>query len=197
MFPRLRDNSVGELGAILSDIREATASAAEIIDRLRSLARKRPMEPQPVDLNELVAGVMRLVSADALRRRVRVCMETTPGLPKIAADRISLQHVILNLVVNAMEAMDQINGHREVVLQTRLVSGGVEIGVCDSGPGIVPEMLPKIFDAFINHQAGRHRPRTLHCPIHCRGAPGIHHRKQRGRRRRQFCHLASGALRAP
>ncbi len=139
----------GELGPILGDIREATASASEIIDRLRNLARKRPMEPQPVDLNELVAGVMRLVSADALRRRVRVCMETTPGLPKIAADRISLQHVILNLVVNAMEAMDQLAGHREIVLQTRLVNGGVEVAVCDSGPGIAPEMMSKIFDAFI------------------------------------------------
>lgn len=138
-----------ELTPILNDIRDATQSAAEIIERLRSLARKRPMEPQPVDLNELVAGVMRLVSADALRRRVRICLETTPSLPKIAADRISLQHVILNLVVNAMEAMDQVTGHREVVMQTRLVNGGVEIGVCDSGPGIAPEMLPRIFDAFI------------------------------------------------
>jgi PAS domain S-box-containing protein len=146
---RMPEEHRGELGVICSDIRDAAASAADIIDRLRSLARKRPMEAQPVDVNEVLAGVMRLVSADALRRRVRVYMEAMPLLPKIAADRISLQHVVLNLVMNAMEAMEPIKGHREVVLQTRLAGNWVEVCVCDSGPGIAKEMLTKIFDAFV------------------------------------------------
>jgi PAS domain S-box-containing protein len=146
---RLPESQRGEVGAILTDIQEATASAAEIIDRLRSMARKRPVEAQPVDLNELVAGVARLVSADAVRRRVRVTLETHGPLPKIPADRISLQHVVLNLVMNAMEAMEQTKGTREVLLGTRLGDGAVELIVRDSGPGIAADMLPKVFDAFV------------------------------------------------
>jgi PAS domain S-box-containing protein len=146
---RLPEGERGEVGAILADILEATGSAAEIIDRLRGIARKRPMEPQPVDLNELVAGVTRLISADALRRRVRVGMESSGPLPKIPADRISLQHVVLNLVMNAMEAMEQVKGIREVVLRTALVDGAVELTVRDTGPGIPADLLPKIFDAFV------------------------------------------------
>jgi len=142
-------SATGEVGPILGDIQEAIASASEIIDRLRNLARKRPMEPQPIDLNELVAGVARLVSADALRRQVHVFLETTPGLPKIFADRISLQHVVLNLVMNAMEAMDQVKGDREMMLETRRANGAVELSVCDTGPGIAAEMLPRIFEAFV------------------------------------------------
>jgi len=146
---RLPESERGEVGAILADIQEATASAAEIIDRLRGMARKRPVEAQPVDLNELVAGVIRLVSADALRRRVRVSMETSGPLPKIPADRISLQHVVLNLVMNAMEAMEHLKGSREVILGTRLADGAVELSVRDCGPGIPADMLPKVFDAFV------------------------------------------------
>lgn len=146
---RLPEAERSEVGAILADILEATGSAAEIIDRLRGMARKRPLESQPVDLNELVAGVARLVSADALRRRVRVTLETHGPLPKIPGDRISLQHVVLNLVMNAMEAMEQSKAAREVVLSTRLADGAVELEVRDSGPGIPDEMLPKVFDAFV------------------------------------------------
>ncbi len=146
---RLAPDARGELGVILSDIQEATRSAAEIIDRLRSLARKRPVEAQPVDVNELLTGILRLVSADALRRRVRMYMEAMPLLPKVPADRISIQHVVLNLVMNAMEAMEPLKGHREVVLQTRLAGNWVELAVCDSGPGVALEMQPKIFDAFV------------------------------------------------
>lgn len=143
------DREAMEIRYILADIRDATVSASGIIDRLRNLSRKRPMERQPLDLNELVADVVRLVSADALRRRVRMSLEATPALPSITADRISLQHVVLNLVVNAMEAMEPQDGHRELVLQTRRANGSVQLSVCDSGPGIDVTLLPRIFDAFV------------------------------------------------
>jgi two-component system, LuxR family, sensor kinase FixL len=143
----------GEIGAIFSDIHEATVSAAEIVGRLRSLARKRPMDRQLVDLNELVAGVARLVTADASRRRVQLHVEMAAALPRILADRVSLQHVILNLVVNAMEAMEDLQGHREVMVQTRRVDGSVELSVNDCGPGISAELLPKIFEPFVTTKA--------------------------------------------
>jgi PAS domain S-box-containing protein len=146
---KLPEGVATELTAILSDIHETAVSAAEIIERLRNLARKRPMAPVSLDLNDLVAGVARLVSADALRRRVKVSMETSPGLPRISADRVSLQHVVLNLVMNAMEAMEPIVGPREVQLQTQLVNGTIHLTVRDTGPGIPLELLPRIFDPFV------------------------------------------------
>jgi PAS domain S-box-containing protein len=142
-------NGAGELADILSDIQQAASSAADIIDRLRNLARKRPMERKPVDLNEVATSVVRLVAADAARRRVHLRIEVADGLPTFMADRVSLQHVILNLVMNAMEALDEVWDHREVMVRTRKVADGAEISVHDNGPGIAPELLPRVFDAFV------------------------------------------------
>lgn len=150
---KLSNGVSGELGEILSDILQASASAAEIIDRLRNLARKRPLEPKPVDLNEVVTGVVRLVAADAARRRVHLRVEPAEGLPSVMADRVSLQHVILNLVMNAMEAMDEVHGHREVIVRTRRLTDGAELSVHDNGPGVAPEILPRVFDAFVTSKA--------------------------------------------
>jgi two-component system sensor kinase FixL len=150
---RQANGGSGELGEILSDIQQASASAGDIIERLRNLARKRPMEPKPVDLNEVVNSVVRLVAADAARRRVHLRTEAAEGLPTLMADRVSLQHVILNLVMNAMEAMDDIHGHREVIVRTRRVDNGAEISVHDNGPGVPPEILPRVFDAFVTSKS--------------------------------------------
>jgi two-component system, LuxR family, sensor kinase FixL len=150
---RLTNGDGHELGDILSDIQQASASAAEIIDRLRGLARKRPMERQPVDLDEVVNSVARLVAADAARRRVHLRVEAGEKLPTLLADRVSLQHVILNLVMNAMEAMDEVHGHREVIVRIRRVDDGAEISVHDNGPGVAPEILPRVFDAFVTSKS--------------------------------------------
>jgi C4-dicarboxylate-specific signal transduction histidine kinase len=138
-----------ELGEILADIQQASACAADIIDRLRNLARKRPMERKPVDLNEVASSVIRLVAADAARRRVHLRVETAEDLPALMADRVSLQHVILNLVMNAMEALDEVWDHREVTVRTQRTADGARISVHDNGPGIAPELLPRVFDAFV------------------------------------------------
>ncbi len=146
---KLTNGARGELGEILADIQEASASASEIIQRLRSLARKRPTERQAIDVNELILGVARLVTADAMRRRVNLRVDTGTAIPKLIADRVSMQHVLLNLVMNAMEAMEQMPGPREVKVQTREAGGGIEVTVRDNGPGVPAELLPRIFEPFV------------------------------------------------
>jgi PAS domain S-box-containing protein len=138
-----------ELHETFSDIHDESSNAAQIIERLRTLVRKRPLELRPLDVNEVAGDVVRLVAADAHRRRVTIRAELVPGLPEIAADRVSLQQVILNLILNAMDAMDPVAAaERRIVVCTRHAETGVEVAVSDTGRGIAPDDLPKLFDAF-------------------------------------------------
>ena len=138
-----------ELHETFSDIHQESSDAAQIIERLRSLVRKRPLELRPLYLNDVAGDVLQLVAADAHRRRVAIRADLTRGLPMVAADRVSLQQVILNLIVNAMDATDPEGGEeRRVLLRTRHAETGVELAVSDTGRGIAPDDLPKLFDAF-------------------------------------------------
>jgi PAS domain S-box-containing protein len=140
--------AVGELRETFSDIRSQSTAAAEIIHRLRTLVRKRPLDLQPLDVNEVADDVLLLVHADARRRGVTLRAELAPALPTINADRVSLQHVLLDLIVNAMDALAEAEGERLVVVRTREDMGSVEVAVSDTGHGIAAEHRPRVFDAF-------------------------------------------------
>jgi signal transduction histidine kinase len=101
-----------------------------------------------LDVNEVAHDVLRLVRADALRRGVALRAELSPALPTVDADRVSLQQVILDLVVNAMDAMAENEGERLVIVRTRPGVDLVEIAVSDTGPGIPVDLRPKLFEAF-------------------------------------------------
>jgi C4-dicarboxylate-specific signal transduction histidine kinase len=134
---------------ILGDVRDETRRAADIIERLRALARKRPLELAALDVNDLVNDILRLVGADAQRRGVRLRTELVPSLPAVAADRVCLQQVMLNLILNGMEAMEHAGtDDRQVIVQTRHLEKAVEVVVRDTGPGIPIDSLPTLFDAF-------------------------------------------------
>ncbi len=137
-----------ELREIFDDIRDQSSTAREMIDRLRSLARRRPLEMRPLDVNEVAHDVLRLVRADALRRGVALRAELSPALPTIDADRVSLQQVILDLIMNAMDAMAENEGERLVTVRTQPGVDLVEIAVSDTGPGIPVDLRPKLFEAF-------------------------------------------------
>ncbi len=189
---RLPADARGELGGILTDIHEAISSAAEIIDRLRGLARKRPMEPEPVDVNELLAGLMRLMSSDALRRRVRMSIEPMPLLPKIPADRISLQHVVLNLVINAMEAMESHertprSGAADTARRQLGRARGVRQRSRDRG-----RYAAEDFRSLRDHQARRNRARTFDRAFYRRRASRPDQCQQRAWRRRHLRDRAAG-----
>jgi C4-dicarboxylate-specific signal transduction histidine kinase len=141
------DGSAG-LRETFSDIRSQSNAAAEIIHRLRTLVRKRPLDLQPLEVNEVADDVLLLVHADARRRGVTLRTELAPALPTINADRVSLQHVLLDLIVNAMDALTETEGERLVVVRSREDMGSVEVAVSDTGHGIAAEHRPRVFDPF-------------------------------------------------
>jgi PAS domain S-box-containing protein len=145
---------MAELREALDEIHDQSRAAATIVDRLRTLVRKRPLERRALDLNGLVGDMLHLVHADAVRRGVALRAELAPSLPAIKADRVSLQQVILNLIVNAMDATDE-NGQEErtVVVRTRQAAGVVELAVSDTGRGISADHSAKLFDAFFTTKA--------------------------------------------
>jgi PAS domain S-box-containing protein len=139
-----------EIRQILVDIRSNDLRASEAIRRIRALLQKREMEMHPLDVNETVADVLRLVTGDALRRRVQIRKEFTADLPMIRGDRVHLQQVLLNLIVNSMDAMaETADGNRQICVRTmRNGDNTVEVAVEDAGHGIPANKLSRVFDSF-------------------------------------------------
>ena len=139
-----------ELGEILGDIVEDDKRAGEVIRRLRSLLTKSDPQMGALDLNEALGEVARLVSGDAVVRGVSIRLELADGLPPVRGDRVQLQQVVLNLVLNAMDAM-RASGARDRVLVLRTARADaktVRVEVRDSGAGINEGDMGKIFQAF-------------------------------------------------
>jgi PAS domain S-box-containing protein len=142
-----------EVRDCLVHIVENDKRAAEVIRRLRTMLRKEPAEHKRIDASDLVEDVVRLMRNDLLNRNVAVTLELDPDLPKVDGDRVQLQQVLLNLLVNACDAMDRDGGERVVSVTTRQEQGDVEIAVCDQGPGIPPDQLELIFSPFVTSKA--------------------------------------------
>jgi PAS domain S-box-containing protein len=139
-----------EVRDILKDIVEDSRRASEVIHRLRELLKKGETQHQPLDLNELVQDTLRLAHTNLLRNRVTVHSELSRDLPAIHGDRVQLQQVLLNLVMNACSAMaDRAPAERVLVVRTaRWRGGGARLSVHDQGCGIQPSNLERIFDPF-------------------------------------------------
>jgi signal transduction histidine kinase len=137
---------------IMNDIAADDIRAAEIIRRMRALLKKGQRDVQPLDLNQLTGDVLRLVASDAILRRVRVHASLEPDLPGIVGDRVQLQQVILNLVVNGLESMSAIvPGLRHLTIRTAQPNTDwVEVTVLDTGPGISAEVLGRIYEPFFS-----------------------------------------------
>jgi PAS domain S-box-containing protein len=134
---------------ILGEIRRDDQRASEVISRFRTLLRRREMEMQPLDMNELVSDVLRLANGDALRLGVRIHKDYRAPDPVVRGDTVHLQQVILNLILNAMDAMkDNPKFERQLFVSTRREDGVVEVAFKDVGHGIAPENLSRVFDSF-------------------------------------------------
>lgn len=139
-----------ELRQILADVRRDDIRASEVIRRLRALLARHEMTREPLDLNEAITEVLRLLQVEARRRQVTLVAELDGALPRAHGDRVHLQQVLLNLVINAMDAMDGTPAAlRRVVVRTSLdADGNIAVAVTDRGHGIAPEGLAKLFDSF-------------------------------------------------
>lgn len=140
-----------ELREILADIRRDDLRASEVIHRLRALLAKQPIERQPFDLNGAVGEVEPVLRAEARQRGVTLEMRTTTTAAILIGDRIQLQQVLLNLVLNALDAVaDLPEERRAVAVAVERTADRLALVVRDRGPGIAPEHLPKLFDSFFS-----------------------------------------------
>ena len=144
------------LAPILADIKRDDLRANEVVNRLRGLLRKREMQLEPMDINALVHSAVTLIRTDAGRRLVQLRIELEPDLPPVAVDPIHLQQVVLNLLVNAMDAMNKTPpASRLLYVRTRLRAGSsVEIAVRDNGHGIGPADASRLFESFFTTKEG-------------------------------------------
>jgi C4-dicarboxylate-specific signal transduction histidine kinase len=140
------------LGRIIQDGKRAS----DIIDRIRALIKKAPPRKDGVQINEAILDVTALTRGEVVKNGVSVQTQLAEGLPLIQGDRVQLQQVILNVIINAVEAMSGVSeGSRELLIGTgQDASGGVLVTVQDSGPGLNLESVDRLFDAFYTTKPG-------------------------------------------
>jgi len=124
--------------------------AGDVIERIHSLLTKNPARKELFDINDALVEVIALTHGEAAKNGVTVLTHLADDLPRIAGDRVQLQQVVLNLILNAIQAMSDLRGGlRELHISTENVdSEGVCVGVRDSGPGLSPENLRRLFEPF-------------------------------------------------
>ncbi len=137
-----------EIRAILADIRKDDQRAGSVIDRMRGLLKRKNLDTRPLEVRELVDDVVSLVGADAIARQLKLSVDVPGNLPPVRGDRVHLQQVLLNLVLNGMDA---VNGARDRVVSltaklNRMQT--IEIAVSDTGHGIPVDNLHQVFDPF-------------------------------------------------
>jgi signal transduction histidine kinase len=138
-----------EVKEILNDIVKDDARAADVIHHLRALLKKTKTALEPLDLNFIFREVWGLLRSDAVIRNVKVSSELDPMLPLVQGDRIQLQQVVLNLILNAFEAMNEHpNGDRQVLIRTGLKDARVLAAVTDNGNGIPSGDAENIFKPY-------------------------------------------------
>ena len=143
------------LEEILGDIVAEDRRAKEVIQRLRKWLRKEHAELVPLVMNDVVLDSLRMVRTDLLRRGADVQLELGGNLPVVKGDRILLQQVLLNFVINACDAMDGLTlPHLLCVRSCESANGGVRVEVLDRGRGIAPSILPVMFEPFQTTKPG-------------------------------------------
>ena len=145
-----------EIKAAVADIVSDDVRAGETIRRLRALFRREELARTEVDLGELLREVNRIIRSDAVIRKVAFTLDLRQPLRAILADRIQIQQAIINLLLNAFDAVSEAEERSRRVTLSVLTedSGCIKVLVHDSGKGIEPDALPKIFDAFFSTKAG-------------------------------------------
>jgi PAS domain S-box-containing protein len=147
---RAQPPNLGEVRDSLGRIVEDGNRAGNVIGGIRALINKLPPRKDRFDLNEAILEMVVLTRSEVLKHGISLQTELAPGLPKVEGDRTQLQQVVLNLILNAIEAMGGIDGGtRDLRINTeREAAGGVLVTVRDSGPGLEPADVEHVFKAF-------------------------------------------------
>jgi two-component system sensor kinase FixL len=147
---------IGEIGAILEDVAADAKRAGGIIHGMRAMFKKDAvMELQPVDLNDAVTQVCGLLHSEIVVKKARIELDLEEALPLVMAGRVEIQQVLINLILNSLDAM-KAAGCRDarIHISTCSASGGVILCVRDNGPGIPLEMKARLFEAFVTTKPG-------------------------------------------
>jgi C4-dicarboxylate-specific signal transduction histidine kinase len=138
-----------ELRAAIREIVNDGTRASAVISRIRGLLIKQTPRRAELDVNEVIQDVTRLLRHELTRNRVSVHTDFAPDVPRVLGDRVQLQQVMLNLIMNSIDAMSVITDRpRELLIKSARHSDGVSIQVQDSGPGIDPGQVDRIFEPF-------------------------------------------------
>jgi C4-dicarboxylate-specific signal transduction histidine kinase len=146
---------VDEARAAVASLLDASARATDVISSIRALARKSEPQHLALDLSAVAVEAVELVRRELASHQIALMLELAGDLPPVCGDRVQLQQVMINLMMNAMQAMQSCApGQAVLTVQTeRAGDGAVQFSVSDSGPGISPLHLPKLFDAFFSSRA--------------------------------------------
>ena len=143
-----------EIKEIVEDIRKDVRRAAETIRRMRTLLQRHELTEAPVDLNDIVRETLDFVAPNAAGRGVQVEVDLMNRPAVVSGDGVHLQQVLLNLVLNGLDAMtDTPAEHRRLLVSTGRTNGHVDVAVRDSGSGIPPEAFGKLFEPFFTTKA--------------------------------------------
>src|ERR1700675_412670 len=139
-----------EMDDALSLVVKEGNRAGEVVGRIRALIKKAPARKDAVEINDAILEVIALTRTEAANNSVSVRTQLAEGLPRVQGDRVQLQQVLLNLIINAIEAMRDIGEkERELLISSRNEPDGVSVEVRDSGPGFAPAALDRVFAAFL------------------------------------------------
>jgi signal transduction histidine kinase len=129
--------------------------AGEVVGRIRALIKKAPPRKDAVAINDAILEVVALTRMEVANNSVSVRTQLAEGLPHVQGDRVQLQQVLLNLIINAIEAMRDVGEEeRELLISTRNEPDGVSVEVRDSGPGFAPAAFERVFEAFYTTKPG-------------------------------------------
>jgi C4-dicarboxylate-specific signal transduction histidine kinase len=141
--------NIGEATQTLKNIVQEGQRASDILDTIRAMFKRGSKETAAIDVNSLITDVLELVQSEVRKQKISVQTELAEHLPAVFGNRIQLQQVLLNLAMNAIEAMSTVTGREPVLrLQTALHQDGIMVSVEDSGPGIDANDVERIFDAL-------------------------------------------------
>jgi signal transduction histidine kinase len=128
-------------------VKDATR-AADIISRISLLFKKGALQRELVDVNEVIREMIVLLRSEANRYSISIRIELAEDLPKVMADRVQLQQVFMNLMLNGIDAMKEMTGEGELTIKSEADDGQVLVSVSDTGVGLPPEQAEQIFKAF-------------------------------------------------